>query len=1275
MMFIISSLPVLAGSEDASSVEPTKSVQFIDVAEERFDQLTHMNFISAGDWNSDGYVDLLFNGYRLFENSGPPTWNFTYQASVFGSSTAGASNGVWADWDGDGDLDLFQGCRKDTADRFFENQGAPGYELVDVSSTVFGSWENLGPNTGSSWGDMDRDGDLDLYVGSGEDWNDGHPIYFPDFFLRNEGGVSFTDISSSIGIRTGENFYSRGATWGDFNNDRWQDVYVSHYRIRENHLFVNQRGGTFDEEGTLRNCSGTFDETWYYDNTAGQVYGQSWWGPTYGHTIGSSWADFNRDGNLDLWTSDFVHKYVGYIGDWYDIRGYICDDANLYINEGAPYYTFTDYRNTSGIPKWPIGGQGVYQGDQTFSGVTIGDHDNDGWEDMYIPQVYGNLPYTTPHFYHNLGAVQDGSVPNGTTFDDITTSLGIKGANTYANLFLDLDNDGDLDLLTGGGDTWDGSKWTGYRVRLFENQGTGDNNWLKVKLNGPGMNPDAVGARVTLNIPQEGSRDHILTREVRSGTGHAHQGDSTLHFGLGTGDVPDRVRIEWPDGKVQYVTVGAVDRTMEVNYPLDVFPEIGTVSILPSNVREDSTVTITVGGTAGSADIKNYRWDMDGDNLFDRVTSTGSISLGVYEGGPIHVRCELIDTNMLADEVYPIIVDVINTEPVVTVSDVEVDMDTVLVPGEDTITDTPSDLANISWMLDWGDGVIENGIGPLLPSHMYTLPGTYTFSITASDEEFDIIEQGQVTVNNIDPWGWLEVKGGNTSTFNEDDRIRFFPHIFDSPSDTSTFQVRWDFGSGGTGDLTSVSDMVHSYEENGEYSVTVFVHDEHDGVGMIVRNITILNREPVLDLADPVYSTMHVMEDEVLDIDDIIVPVDSSSDLLDLEFKWEFGDASWTEWRSTPDIGHIYDRSGEYDAVCFVRDDDGDIGNITITVMVENPAPVMGAVSQFAEVWEDQEFLIAFSAKDNPSDEEALSFFIDLGDGRVLEAATGAQISYPSSGIYEITVTVKDDDGAMDSSTAPITVKNRPPTGEISASSMSVDEDEKIKLSAGSIEDSLADIGNITASWDMDDGSDVLHGMSIEHVYSGRGKYQVKLMLFDGDQIAIVTTTITVNDPVPVAEFTFLPLDPLVGDTISLDASNSTDNPSDIDTLAYYWDLGDGSSKEGMMIEHSYSEGGTYAVILEVVDDDTSSAFYQLDITVAGITDEHVPKEKDSGIMIIVVGAAFTLLLVSALLVTSALIIRKRRSRQVFLPPPDIQTSDMLYGNVPPDLPPPLDQN
>ncbi|MFW3145366.1 MAG: PKD domain-containing protein [Thermoplasmatota archaeon] len=1234
-------------NESAES-EPSRDTTFVDVAEDKFDQLSAPTFISAGDWNNDGYTDLLFNGYRLFENSGPPDWSFNYRSDIFDSSVSGSSNGVWADWDGDGDLDLYQGCRKDTADRFWENRGAPLYNLTDVSRSIFGNWQNLGPNTGNAWADFDEDGDLDIYVGNGEDWNDGNPIYYSDFFLRNDNGASLTDITSSVGIDTGEDFYSRGATWGDYNNDRWPDAYVSHYRIRENHLFENRRDGTMDEVGQQRNCSGTYDPTWYYDATAGSIYGQSLWGPMWGHTIGSSWADFNRDGNLDLWTSDFVHKYVGYIGSsYYDIRGYICDDGNLYINDGAPYYTFTDYRNSSGIPKWPIGGQGIYQGDQTFSGVTIGDYDNDGWEDIYIPQVYGDLRYTTPHLYRNNGRVADPSIPDGTTFTDVTSSLGIEGANTYANLWVDYDNDGDLDLVTGGADRWDGSQWQDYRVRLYQNQGTGGNHFLEVRLNGTGKNLDAVGARVTLRY-RSGGDDIQLVREVRAGTGHAHQESNVLHFGLGSYSGPLGVEIIWPDGLIQYDTANA-DEFTTIHRRNGVGPMVGSYS-LPSTILEDTTFSLSVTASSQDSYISNYLWDLEADNWFDVDTgATDRINIPVHHDGFFHVRARVVDGNNLARDLYPIGVNVINSKPVINLNDRIARMDSPLFL-ENIITDSPSDLANISWEVDWGDTSLSTGTGPLSASHVYTAPGKYQIKIVADDGTDEMSKSAFIEVSNVEPWGWVGPTDGNDTIFYEDQNVWFTPHVFDTPSDISDMQIKWDFGDGSpVGAWTSVGEIVHSYPDNGIYPITALVRDELGGTGTITGNVTVINKVPSLVLTDPKAPGIIMQEDQLLELDDIFTAQDTRSDMGTLEFRWDFGDNHYTQWQETLDQTHVYKRNGSYLVRCSVRDDDNAESNSTITVKVENPLPEMGEISQVLDLVEDEEFNLEFSAKDNPSDEESLSFYVDTGDGRTYKTVSGLQLSYPKSGYYDITVTVEDDDGARDSNSITIYIANVAPRGEISMSARSVDEDETVMLSASSIKDSRFDTPNITALWDPGDGSQKVSGMRFNHTYRRKGRYDVSLLLSDGDDTTTVTSSITVNNPVPTAHFYASSDEAYQGEKVSFDASNSTDNPSDRPYLKFYWDFGDGSTDEGMMVEHAFSSPGEYTVTLEVVDDDSSSGFREMKLVIKQLEVDDGEKQENglsTAVLLLLVGSG-GLIIAVIVFIGGFFILRRRKQEEV----------------------------
>jgi len=1280
-ILLIAVISISTPEEDAAGSKVTRKIAFVDVGPSAFDEQSAPTFISAADWNNDGYVDLLFNGYRLFKNNGPPGWNFTRMPNIFNSTTSGAKNGVWADWDGDGDRDLYQGCGKNTADRFWDNQGAPNFDLVDVSDAVFGRWENLGPNTGNAWGDLDLDGDLDIYVGNGEDWNDGNPVNYPDFFLRNEGGTSFTDVSSSVGIRTGEDFYSRGVTWGDFNNDARNDAYVSHYRIRENHLFTNQGDGTFEEEGMERNCSGTYDPTWYYDNRMGRYYGPMW-----GHTIGSSWADFNRDGDLDLWTSDFVHKYVGPYGtSSYDIRGYICDDGNLYINDGAPYYTFTDLRNTSGIPIWPIGGSGVYQGDQTFSGVTVGDYDNDGWEDMYIPQVYGDLPYTTPHLFRNKGFTADPNLEDGTTFEDVTNSLGIEGANTYACLFVDYDSDGDLDLVTGGGETWDGSKWEDYRVRLYKNQGTGDNHWIEIGLNDTGMNPEGIGARVVLRYNMSGEQ-YLITREVRAGTGQAHQESTILHFGLGDLPLSDsfefhRLEVRWPDGTVQYErdvdlnTISTVQRRGEFTPALS-----GWGTSTP--IEEDRPLEVFVSFQGTGPTITGYDWDLDSDNIFDRHTSAHNITLAFHQSGLYHIRCRVLGENGLARDVYPIAIEVPNRPPMIDLEGTSVDMDSPLFLPEDVIVDTPSDLANISWTVDWGDGVSEEGTGPALPSHIYKEPGAYYLTIEAFDESESTSHTVEIDVVNVDPTGSIRVTGGEEGPHYEDDLIEFQPLVVDTPSDTGDMSMRWDFGDGTEGAWSALGTARHRYSENGRFFLNVSVRDQYGGIGVLEGWVDVKNRDPILVPGDAHSPVLYADEDEYLEMKDLFEGMDSDSDISTLEYRWDFGDGNTSEWRSSPDTSHVYEMQGIYTAQLRVEDDDGITADSELEIRVENVKPWIISVTGTYDLFEDDEMNFGIEAGDTPSDIPLLQYHLDTGDGRVLSGRGQFTFSYPRSGIYEMRAWVTDDDGEPSHEESVfVTVLNRPPSGSILSSTTTLDEDETLELEAVELSDSSADLEVLTIRWDLDDGSEMVEGPELDHVYRRKGVYDVRMLIYDGDDTTIETLKVTVNNPAPTAVMMVSNDTVEVGVNITFSATGSYDNPSDIPTLIFYWDFGDDTTGAGIEVFHSYASPGEYMVTLEVKDDDGSFSTAQAVVNVTGPepgTNDNRDADGGSETLLIVLLISVLILVFAFILLTALVISKGRKDARmkvsfssfdgISLPPYGGRTPPIHQGMVRPQL-------
>ncbi|MEW6470510.1 MAG: FG-GAP-like repeat-containing protein [Bacteroidota bacterium] len=194
-----------------------------------------------GDYDNDGYVDLFVSNYGqnnfLYRNNGNGTFTkiTTGQIVNDGGNSVGCS---WGDYDNDGDLDLFVANYSGQNDFLYRNDGGGNFTKITSGPVV-----SDGVSThGGSWGDYDNDGDLDLFTTNGETSN---PIN--NNLYRNDGGGSFTKIVSGSIVSSGGT--STGSTWGDFDNDGDIDLFVSNTSAQgsgqNNFYYLNNGNGTF----------------------------------------------------------------------------------------------------------------------------------------------------------------------------------------------------------------------------------------------------------------------------------------------------------------------------------------------------------------------------------------------------------------------------------------------------------------------------------------------------------------------------------------------------------------------------------------------------------------------------------------------------------------------------------------------------------------------------------------------------------------------------------------------------------------------------------------------------------------------------------------------------------------------------------------------------------------------------------------------------------------------------------------------------------------------
>ncbi|MHA4894525.1 FG-GAP-like repeat-containing protein [Pedobacter sp. PWIIR3] len=494
--------------------ETDKVLPFEDVAAGlKIDVDNRAGGVVTEDLDNDGYLDIVTSAWGIedamhyFHNNGNGTFTDVSEKSGL-SKLTGSLNINHTDYNNDGYKDIFvlrggwKGVFGSVHNSLMRNNGDGTFTEVTIQNGLLSAH----PTQTATWNDFNNDGWVDLFIGNESFPNDPQLQHPCEFYINNQDGT-FTNVA--VQTKLDLKYFIKGVTSGDYNNDGWQDIFISAMgeRILLRNKGVKGKIPAFEnvtkQAGLAKDLNSTF-ATWFFD--------------------------YDNDGWEDIIACDYSFNTT---------LSTIAGSEALGINSEYKGQPVLYHNNGDGTFKNVTEEIGLYKSVYAM-GASFGDIDNDGWLDMFFATGNPNFNSLIPNrMFRNNG---------GKGFNEVTRSARIGSLQKgHAVAFADLDNDGDQDLYVELGGAYQGDT---FPSALYMNPGQNKNNWINIDLIGVSSNKAAIGTRLKLSVVENGKMRYIY-KDVNSG-GSFGSAPFRREIGIGAAAIINELEIKWQgSGKVQ----------------------------------------------------------------------------------------------------------------------------------------------------------------------------------------------------------------------------------------------------------------------------------------------------------------------------------------------------------------------------------------------------------------------------------------------------------------------------------------------------------------------------------------------------------------------------------------------------------------------------------------------------------------------------------------------------------------------------------------------------